>query len=454
MARATDERQVRLTHLHEDVHRRITTNSSLGALAIFAGTYASHGNDLRKRASSSTYVDDFCERSLWAQEGCSTVSDWIYTTTPFTGNPYPTWTSIAASRPRTYLLAFDDYQAIIPELTPTLPILFPTAKHPHILVPLLAECVAITAMSPAVPEPLVPAVLSGEPSRWRLCLAEIWQRFRQLRTIRSAEVLAAISRHQPVSDSASPESTGRATLVRCLSEVCKLSLWHEPEPAFTIRTWCQQLAPELIDVLRFSSDKTLRRVLLDSDVAPETGSQHKARMTISEVLSGRREAFNFVELLPLGGEIIVVVHQFDKNGSHVNSALDRFVNVTAERLSGFLRYLNIPPGATPGQVVEAIGENIQSPELRSLIDHVGHESISLGDPDPDTIQAVESLGAADGVALLRVRLRDGRDYCQVVANEFWNEPALSPALRALSWVIRNGELAGLSWSLRHKRSED
>jgi hypothetical protein len=46
----TDKRQIRLTHLHEDVHRRITMNSSLGLVAIFAGTYAASGQDREQRS--------------------------------------------------------------------------------------------------------------------------------------------------------------------------------------------------------------------------------------------------------------------------------------------------------------------------------------------------------------------------------------------------------------------
>jgi hypothetical protein len=46
----TDRRQIRLTHLHEDVHRRITMNSSLGLVAIFAGTYAASGQDREQRS--------------------------------------------------------------------------------------------------------------------------------------------------------------------------------------------------------------------------------------------------------------------------------------------------------------------------------------------------------------------------------------------------------------------
>jgi hypothetical protein len=41
----TDKRQIRLTHLHEEVHRRISMNSSLGPVAILAGTYAASGQN-------------------------------------------------------------------------------------------------------------------------------------------------------------------------------------------------------------------------------------------------------------------------------------------------------------------------------------------------------------------------------------------------------------------------
>ena len=45
MVSVTDKRQIRLTQLHEEVHRRISMNSSLGPVAILAGTYAASGQN-------------------------------------------------------------------------------------------------------------------------------------------------------------------------------------------------------------------------------------------------------------------------------------------------------------------------------------------------------------------------------------------------------------------------
>ena len=118
-----------------------------------------------------------------------------------------------------------------------------------------------------------------------------------------------------------------------------------------------------------------------------------------------------------------------------------------------MQHYHISPGTAPPRVIEAIDEDIKIPELRSLLDQVGTASILLGHPDPDVIQSVESLGAADGAVLLNVKLRDGRQYWRLVADAYSAEPEMSPILRSLSWVLRNGELADLSWKLRNMRKE-
>lgn len=61
------------------------------------------------------------------------------------------------------MLAFKDYGAILSQVTAALPTLHPATDRLDVLMPLAAECLAIVAMSPAIPEDLVVTVLAAIP---------------------------------------------------------------------------------------------------------------------------------------------------------------------------------------------------------------------------------------------------------------------------------------------------
>jgi hypothetical protein len=54
--------------------------------------------------------------------------------------------------------------------------------------------------------------------------------------------------------------------VKCRGSHCGI----QAEPAFMLRTWCQQHAPQLTEFVRLSSDRRLRTLLDGSDMAPIT----------------------------------------------------------------------------------------------------------------------------------------------------------------------------------------
>jgi hypothetical protein len=200
--------------------------------------------------------------------GCTTVSDWFFTSVPIVGNPYPTWSSIESSRPQTYMIAFNDYGAILSQVTAALPTLHPAADRLDVPMPLAAECLAIVAMNPAIPEDLGVTVLGGDSSLWRQYLAQIWLRFRRLRDLHSADILRrflSTAIHPiPVRLEQEFDRCLFGLCVKCRGSYCGI----QAEPAFMLSMWCQQHAPQLMEFVRLSSDRRLRTLLDGSDMAP------------------------------------------------------------------------------------------------------------------------------------------------------------------------------------------
>ena len=448
------EAELRLVHIHEDVHSRITRGASLGAVAVLAGAYSRKGSDASARARAYMFVDAFCRASLWIQEGCTTFAENFYTEhLKIEGALLPTWTSIESTRPNIYILSYRDYMSFVPRLAHairdvvrfqdgTLKVAF--------LNPLVAECVARASMSPAIGSCLMREILELETNSGGRYLREIWKRFSRIRAIDPDQFASVLARWLSAFGDTTEYSADQINSA-IDGAICETACISYENGSIQLELSRSQI-PDLPTWVHIEYRKNISEFLSTSDLSPHyplSVSECTASF-LEKLYSDSLPALAFLEIMPYseaGNEgLVMCAHEFTEDAEHLKSHLMRFQG-GPDDLERLGRCIGVVGEDIEKRIVIPLETAAKEGQLESVVRNLATIS-TLGDRIPASMIAeAEVADFWNGADLWKVRLHDGREFWKIAANFFGTgEQTQSRYFRGLFWVLQEGMIARGYWN--------